>query len=77
MFADDVDGAFFGSFQVAQRVFGVGVAACEANGEERRVMINDVGVGEGGKICRGTCEGCQWRVSFRALAKKDRLQIVC
>lgn len=53
MFADDVDSAFFGSFKVAQRVFGVGEAACKANGEERWVVVYDVGVGKGSEICRG------------------------
>lgn len=51
MFADDVDGAFSGSFKVAQRVFGVGEAACEANSEERWVVVYDVGVGEGREVC--------------------------
>ena len=54
MLADDVDGAFFSSFEVAQRIFGVGKATCEANGKERRVVVYDVGVGEGGEVCRGT-----------------------
>lgn len=53
MFANDVDGAFFGTFKVAQRVFGVGEAAREANGEERWVMVYDIGVGEGSEVRRG------------------------
>ena len=53
MFADDVDGAFFGRFKVAQRVFGVGEAACEADGEERGVVVDDTGVGEGSEVCGG------------------------
>lgn len=52
MFADDVDGAFFGRFEVAQRVFGVGETACEADGEERWIVVYDVGVGEGSEVCR-------------------------
>lgn len=59
MLADDVDGAFFGSFKVAQRVFGVGEAAGEANGEERWVVVYDIGVGEGSKVCRGALGMCQ------------------
>ena len=54
MFADDVDGAFFCGFEVAQRVFGVGEAACEADGEEGRIVVDDVGVGEGGKVGGGS-----------------------
>ena len=53
MFADDVDGAFFGSFKVAQRVFGIREAACETNGEERWIVVYDVGVGERSEVCRG------------------------
>ena len=53
VFADDVDGAFFGRFQIAQRVFGVGEAACEADGEERGVVVYDVGVGEGSEVGGG------------------------
>ena len=53
VFADDVYGAFLGGLEVAQRIFGVGEAACEADGEERGVVVDDVGVGEGGKIGGG------------------------
>lgn len=53
MLADDVDGAFFGGFEVAQSVFGVGEAAGEADGEEGRVVVDDVGVGEGSKVRGG------------------------
>ena len=51
MFADDVDGAFLGGFQVAQRVFGVGETAGEANGEERWIVVDNVGVGERSEVC--------------------------
>ena len=53
MFADDVDGAFFRRLKVAQRVFGVGKTACEADGEEWGVVVYDVGVGEGSEVCGG------------------------
>lgn len=53
MFANNVDGAFFGRFQVAQRVFGIRKAACEADGEERGIVVYDVGVREGSEICGG------------------------
>ena len=59
VFADDVDGTFFGGFEVAQRVFGVGVAACEADGEERRVVVYDVGVGEWCEVGGGALGICQ------------------
>lgn len=52
VFADDVDGAFFGRFKVAQRVLGVGEAAREADGEEGWVVVDDHGVGEGGEVGR-------------------------
>ena len=53
MFANDVDGAFFRTFEVAQRVFGVGEAARETDGEERRVVVDDVGVREGSEVRGG------------------------
>ena len=53
MFTDDVDGAFFRRFEVSQRVFGVGEAACKADGEEGRVVVDDVGVGEGSEVGGG------------------------
>lgn len=46
--ADDVDCAFARRGQVAQSVLGVREAAREADGEEGRVVVDDVGVGEGG-----------------------------
>ena len=53
MLADDVDGAFLRGREVAQRVFGVGEAAREADGEEGGVVVHDVGVGEGGEVGGG------------------------
>ena len=53
MLADDVDGAFLAGCEVAQRVLGVGEAAREADGEEGRVVVDDVGVGEGGEVRGG------------------------
>ena len=53
MFTDDVDGAFLGGSKVAQRVFGVGEPAGEANGEERWIVVDDVGVGERSEVCGG------------------------
>ena len=52
MFANYVDGAFFGSLEVAQRVFSVRKSACETYGEERGVVIYDIGVREGSEVCR-------------------------
>lgn len=51
MLADDVDGAFLCLREVAQRVFSIGEAAGETDGEEGWVMIDDLGVGEGGQVC--------------------------
>ena len=48
MFADDIDGAFSRRGEVAQRVLCVGEAACEADGEEGRVVVDGVEVGIGG-----------------------------
>ena len=54
MFADYVDGAFFGRGEVAEGVFGVGEAAGETNGEEWGVVVDDLGVGEGSEVCGGS-----------------------
>ena len=51
MFADDVDGALLGRYEVAERILGVGEAACDADGEEGWIVVDDVGVGEGGEVC--------------------------
>ena len=59
MFADDVDGAFFRGFEVAQRVFGVGEAARETDGEEGRVVVDDVGIREGSEVRGGGWQPCQ------------------
>ena len=85
VFANDVDGAFFRRLKVAQRVFGVGKAACEADGEEWGVVVYDVGVGEGSEICGGAyVSGCGQRkrrqdrfLEKRNVGLTDRLQIVC
>ena len=44
MLGDDIDDTFARFGEVAQRVFGVGVPACEADGEDWGVVIHDVGV---------------------------------
>ena len=56
MLADDVDGAFFGCREVGKSVFGVGEAACEANCEKWWVVVDHLGVGERGEVCRATCD---------------------
>lgn len=53
VFADDVDGALLRGGEVAQRVLCVGEAASEADGEEGGVVVDDVGVGEGGEVGGG------------------------
>ena len=58
MFADDVDGAFFRRGEVAEGVLGVGEAAGEADDEEGWVVVDDLGVGEGGEVGGGA-----WRVN--------------
>lgn len=52
MLADYVDGAFFCCGEVVQRVFCVGEAACEADCEERGVVVYYLGIGKGCEICR-------------------------
>ena len=60
--ADDVDGAFLAGCEVAQRVLGVEEAAREADGEEGRVVVDDVGVGEGGEVRGGAWEDVSARI---------------
>ena len=55
MLGDDVDDAFACFGEVAEGIFGVGEAAGETDGEDRGVVVDDVGVGEGGQVCGGAC----------------------
>ena len=48
---DDVDGAFFCGGEVGEGVFCVGEAAGEADDEEGGVVVDYLGVGEGGEVC--------------------------
>ena len=48
---DDVDGAFLGGGEVSERVFGVGEAAGETDGEKGGVVVYDLGVGERREVC--------------------------
>lgn len=91
MFADDVDGALLRGGKVAQRVLCVGEAAGDADGEEGRVVVDDIGVGEGGEVGGGAyIHTVKARVSanqrgeregiamlFRGRRWADRLRIVC
>ena len=56
MLGDDVDDALARFAQVAQTVFGVVEAACVADDEDRGVMVDDLGVGEGGQVCAAAYE---------------------
>ena len=70
MLRDHVDRALLGFFQIAERVLGVGEATRETHSEERGVVIDDLGVGEGGKIgrfaCRQHCQRMQLTIVSRA-----------
>lgn len=55
MFRYYVDGALFRGSKVPEGVFGVGEAASESDGKERRVMVYDLSIGEGGEIGRRAC----------------------
>ena len=58
MLTDDVEGAFACQGQVAEGVLGVREGSGEADCEERGVVVDDVGVGERGKI--GGCACGEW-----------------
>lgn len=56
MLRDDVYGAFSGSGEVGERIFGVGEAACKTDGEERWVVVDYLSVGEGSKVGGFACK---------------------
>lgn len=59
VFGDYVDSAFFCGGEVAEGVFGVGKAARETDGEERRVVVDYLGIGKGGEVRGIAWKTCQ------------------
>lgn len=53
MVGEDGDAAAVGGEEVMEGVFGVREGAGEADGEERGVVVYELGVGEGGEV--GCC----------------------
>lgn len=54
MLADDIDGTLACGDQIEQCVFCVGEAAGDTDGEERRIVADEVSVGEGREVGRAS-----------------------
>lgn len=63
-----------------QGVFCVGEAPREADGEEGRVVVYDLGVGEGGEVCGGAWGGFAVSIDiggFVFVGAVDRVGVGC